>query len=252
MAAWKKIIPTNDLRLELNRETRIAIYDVRTFNEDIARTSVPNTQIGNPWPGRTYLVVDNVHAFPISGEIFRLVVNYTYRPEPPADVGDSFASFDSTAQTGHVDLDLNGNVIGANIEGADVFGPHFVHQETHWRLTVTNAYAKIVEGLSPTLNDVPWKIFAARSLLFLGAVVTEESATKWRLDYSFLGRRQIKLFTGGIHVGNTSGWDHVWNTTVIEEQADADGLTDFIYSQGVNHVGPVIPDGDFSTLGIGV
>jgi len=252
MASWKEVIPTHDTRVELNRETRLRHFTVNTSNEDIARTSVPNTQIGNSWPGRTYLIVTNQHAFPASGQKFTLIVTYEYRPEPPSDVGDSFVSFDSTAQTGHVDIDLNGAVIGASIEGADVFGPHFVHQETHWRLNVTVAYAKIVEGLSPSLNDRPWKQFALRSLLFLGAVVTEESASKWRLDYSFLGRRPIKLFTKGVHVGNASGWDHVWNETVTEEEADADGLTRFVYKQGVNHVSRVLPDGDFSTLGIGV
>jgi len=255
MASWKEIVPTHDTRVELNRETRTRRFIVRTSNEDIARTSVPNTQIGDMWPGRNYLIVSNQHPFPMSGELFELIVTYEYRPEPPEDVGESFVGFDSTAQTGHIDYDLNGAMIGAAIEGADVFGPHFVHTETHWRLSVTTAYAVIVEGLSPSLNDVPWKQFAARSLLFLGASVNREAASKWRLDYSFLGRRPVEIFKNGRPTAPrtyASGWDHVWTTTTIQETTDDDGLTDYAYVQGITHVSPVIPDGDFSTLGIGV
>lgn len=247
--AIKELRQSREWVEERNRRMVTRVYDVDTGYANLAVLEGP--AIGNLFPGSTYLRVSSKHASPIGHGHSELRIVYEWHAQDNQNVNANVQEFDTTAQTTHLTVDANGNPIGGNLEGVDVFRPNWIHKETWWFNAVTNAYVTTLYGATGTINLFAWKLWAAYTMLFLGAVGRRMGVQKWRVDYTFMFRPVQTLFAGGVPVGFTSGWDYVWNDFAIVEGAGADAGK-LIYVQGDNHIATVYATSPFVNIGIGV
>ncbi len=252
--AATEIVPSKDIREESNRDQITRIYNVDTGDPDAAIVQGPVE--GALYPGTSYTRVSTKHVKPIAGNMCELRVVYERHPELPMSPGDAgLAFFDSTAQTEHIVFDRNGVLISSDEglpEGVDVYRPQFVHSETWWFTTVTNAYVETLYTYTATINKYPWKLWPARSMIFLGATGRREGIEKWRVDYRFMYRPTQPIYDeNGNIIGTAGGWDYVWNKWKKEPGFNADLTTSLKLKILETNVSPVYPDTRFVNLGIG-
>lgn len=260
MASIKEIVPSREWRRERNRESVTCVFHVRTGYGQIAINNhygARTLHVGETYPGKTWLRISNKHAKVLSGNKCELRVIYDWHPEEVGTVKQgetktkSVTEFDTTAQTHHITIDLDGAIIGGNLEGVDAYRPGFIHAETWYWRTITNAYVTTLYQMTATINKLNWKLWGARSLLFLGAIGRREGYENWRVDYRFMYAPDQPLYRKGIFVGWADGWDYVWNDYTIEEALDVDALRHMVYQQQENHEARVYPDSTFANLLIG-
>jgi len=191
----------------------------------------------------------------------RVVATYEVIPNAPTDdhgIPEHSFRFDTGAQSEHLTFALRqwdnnygtpsvNNLIGRNLEGADVFRPGFVYEEQHLWDSISAAYLSTLYGMTATVNRIAWKIWARGSLLFLGATGEQQPNGQVNVLYRFMYRPPTPLYNQAYGLyGYAYGWDYVWNAyyeTVVA------GVR--IRRHGANKLAQVYQETDFANLGIG-
>src|SRR5690606_18604713 len=113
---------------------------------------------------------------------------------------------------------------------------------------------KTLAALTGSVNNTPFKSFAAGEVLFLGASGStrenEDGDTVWEITFSFAASPNVTGLTVGDITGiEKRGWDYLW-----VRYADAvDGEAHVLVKKPVAvYVEQVYPFGNFGALGIGV
>ena len=189
--------------------------------------------------------------------------------EPP-ETGDSTFSFDTGGGTQHVTQSLATvaryaapgqtapNFQGAigvtpdSVEGVDVTVPVYNVSETHYSATplVTAAYKATLFYLTGTVNNAPFRGFAAGEVLFLGASGSKRGQDDWEITYRFAASPNVtSLAVGSITGIAKRGWDYLW---VRYEDAEDTAAKALVKRPIAAYVEQVYPYGNFAGLSIGV
>ena len=217
-----------------------------------------------------------------------------YGPYEPPSTGDSSYSFDTGGGTQHITQSLGTvgawgapgifppnfhGAIGAtqdSIEGVDITVPIYNFSETHYidAAFVTGAYKAALFYLTGTVNNGPFRGFAAGEVLFLGAAGSVRGQENWEVAYRFaaspnvmglsvgsiggINKRlsfedQAQQHTRGLSVGsiggiNKRGWDYLWVRYADIEDPAAKML---VKRPLAVYVEQVYPFTNFLGLGIG-
>lgn len=146
------------------------------------------------------------------------------------------------------------------VNGVDIVVPQLQWQEQYDvpNSYVTNAYGRSVASLTGTVNDAPFRGFAAGEVLFLGCSGSQEwddqkGRGPWSLSYRFAASPNAgpnasapQIIIGSIVVNEKRGHDYLW--VRYETASDNNSL---IKRPKYVYVNKVYRDGDFSQLGIG-
>lgn len=186
----------------------------------------------------------------------------------PPETGDSSFSFDTGGGTQHITQSLatvgaysaSGpppNFHGAigvsrdSVEGVDITVPVYNFTETHYidADLVTGAYKAALFYLTGTVNNAPFRGFAAGEVLFLGASGSKRGPEDWEITYRFAASPNVTdLVVGSISGINKRGWEYLW---VRYEDAEDTAAKMLVKRPVAAYVEQVYPYGDFSGLGIG-
>ena len=201
-------------------------------------------------------------------------VTVTYGPlqkkEPEA--GDSSWSFDTTGGTMRITQTLehiadfqagadgaidNHGAIGVNengdVEGVDVIDHAFKWKENHKLLLAGFgwAYTEILEALTPSINDAPFRGKPAGTVIFEGATGGQSVKDPLLLEVTYNFRYSLAVvgqMAGDIANIDKDGHEYLW--IQYETTDDAVGKTLAKQPRQAN-VERVYEPGDFSELGIG-
>ena len=168
---------------------------------------------------------------PVNNSTLKATVHYG----PVPQTNTSVFSFNTSGGTRHIThsmetigrygINANGQQITApdckraigvtldNVEGVSVTVPVYQWGETHYlpASVVTEAYKDRLFRLTGTVNDVPFRNFAAGEVLFLGASGQKRGFGDWELHFSFASSRNFTdLRIGDITGINKRGWDYLW------------------------------------------
>jgi len=186
---------------------------------------------------------------------FDVDVDYLRRP---TEAGEWSWELDGTGRSEHVTHSLETiasypsgsapdmkNTIGLDgdeIHGTDVIKPssklsiRFVHPPGF----MTIQYANYLSLLAGYVNSVPWLVWDAGEVRFLGPRATDGSQTKSECNYSFEIERNRSNFTVGAITGITKkGWHYAWTKSKLGT-ATAGGSTyptkvpQFVYVERVS------------------
>lgn len=219
----------------------------------------------------------NVHVEPIGPGLWDIVIRCNPNssekrtPEPPPVVGDSSYSFDTTGGTQHVSQslatvaiyprtglavapDYQGGigVTDSGVEGTDIVVRQLAYQEEHQIAvaTVAGGLVAIIHSLTGTVNNAPFKGFAAGELLFLGASGSRRSTEDfWTITFKFAASRNVTSLAVGptITVAAKKGWEYLW---VGREETEDTGASMLVKRPLAAYVEKVYELADFSALGI--
>lgn len=265
-------------------------YAVATDNPEVAETYGP--AIGSYANG---VWVTDKMARRVGQDRCILTVTYArYWPESNAPIRNTGSAgtaptqtvlvpevaFDTSAQTEHVirtmigqtpypaDVNVNlkdpiksfGNLIGVEdldtINGVDRYWPGLTYEVTRQRTSCSDAYIQTLYALTATVNDAPWKIYAAGEALFLGATGRQRTAghsTRWDVTYRFLGskNKSVDVTLAGI-VGALAiakgGWEYMWFRTK-KQYTKATKTLNVVVVRAV--VTRLYESSDFTDLGLG-
>lgn len=109
-------------------------------------------------------------------------------------------------------------VDGTNIKGVDVVVPQMQWSESYDvpASLITTAYIKALSNLTGTINDAPFRGFAAQEVLFAGASGSQQwddqtTIGPWSLTYKFIGSPNVTgLTVGGVTGIAKNGHDYLW------------------------------------------
>ena len=187
--------------------------------------------------------------------------------EPPAKVGESSFSFDTSGGTQHITHSLATSAkyppatapdykgaIGVtrdSVEGVDITVPVYAWSETHvvGDKAVTAAYRGRLFSLTGKVNNASFKGCAAGECLFLGATGARRGAEDWEITFRFAASPNRT----GITIGNIAGiakggWEYLW----IRYEDEVDEAANALVKRPVAvYVEQVYQSADFSELGIG-
>lgn len=187
--------------------------------------------------------------------------------EPP-ETGDSSFSFDTGGGTQHITQSLatvgaysaSGpppNFRGAigvtsdSVEGVDVTVPVYNFSETHYidAALVTGAYKATLFYLTGTVNNAPFRGFAAGEVLFLGASGSKRGQEDWEISYRFAASPNVTGLVVGTMTGIAKkGWEYLW----VRYQDAEDTAAKALVKRPVSvYVEQVYPYGNFAGMGIG-
>lgn len=212
------------------------------------------------------LVRQTSHLERISEETWEGSVRYGLAPQP----GDSTFQFDTGGGSQHITQGLG--TVGAwaapgwtapdfrgaigvtpdNVEGVDVAIPVYNFSETHYLAAeaVTGAYKAELFYLTGTVNNGPFRGFAAGEVLFLGAAGSIRGAEDWEITFKFAASPNATgLVVGDITGIAKNGWDYLWVRYADVEDTTARVL---VKRPLAAYVERVYPFGNFANLGIGV
>jgi len=136
------------------------------------------------------------------------------------------------------------------VQGCDVIVPKFAWTETHYIIAsaVDDAYKATLYGLTGCKNDDTFRGFDAGEVLFHGADGSQRGEEDWAINFSFEASPNVTGHTIGTVTGiNKLGWDYLWTRYATDTDATANILIKKPIAVIVNKV---VPDGDFSNLGI--
>jgi hypothetical protein len=199
------------------------------------------------------------------------------RKEPVA--GDMGWSFVTTGGTKHITQALDAGAFGngrvfvpsgktaanfkgaigvtqdGNVEGADV--PAYAFKWTEqWKLPLAGAYAwsfaQLLANLTGCCNNSSFRTFAAQEVLFEGAEGSLSVKDPTILEVTLHFSRQpslTNLVIGDITVTNVAGFQLVW---VHYMKGADDGASVGVQKPNQANVENVIPQADFSLLGLGI
>src|SRR5690606_39854356 len=109
--------------------------------------------------------------------------------------------------------------------------------------------AQVVFPLTYTVNDRPFRGFAAGEVLFMGAAARQQGDGKWEVQYDFAAALNREGVTIGDITGiNKKGWQYLW--VEFQEQED-DGASRVLPVPSVVNVEEVYREANFGLLGIG-
>ena len=232
--------------------------DIEAHSELIAQT--PAIYAG--------LVRQSTHLERIAENAWEGSVRYG-RFEPP-QTGDSSYSFDTGGGTQHITQSLGTvgvwaapgvfppnfrggiGVTKVGVEGVDITIPVYNFAETHYidASLVTGAYKAALFYLTGTVNNGPFRGFAAGEVLFLGAAGSIRGQEDWEIAYRFAASPNVQGLTVGSMTGIARrGWDYLWIRYADVEDPDAKMLVKRPLSVYVEQVYPYT---NFAGLGIGV
>lgn len=211
------------------------------------------------------LVRQSAHTERIAEDAWEGSVRYGML-EPP-ETGDSSFSFDTGGGTQNITQSLatvgaysaSGpppnfkGAIGAtrdSVEGVDITVPVYNFSETHYidTLLVTAAYKATLFSLTGTVNNAPFRGFAAGEVLFLGASGSKRGQDDWEISYRFAASPNVLgLAVGDITGVAKRGWEYLW----VRYQDTEDTAAKMLVKQPVAvYVEQVYPYGNFAGLGI--
>ncbi len=213
------------------------------------------------------LIWQSLHTERIAEDAWEGSVRYGLL-EPP-ETGDSSFSFDTGGGSQHVTQALTTvgsyaapgqaapNFKGAigvtpgSVDGVDITVPVYNFAETHYidTLLVTAGYKATLFFLTGTVNNAPFRGFAAGEVLFLGASGSKRGQDDWEITYRFAASPNVTgLVVGDITGIAKKGWEYLWVRYQDEEDTAAKAL---VKRPVAAYVEQVYPLGDFSGLGIG-
>ena len=254
-----------------SRETTIAEdssvdlrYIIRGTDDDAAANSALLAASPVLYGG---LVRQSAHTERIAEDAWEGSVRYGML-EPP-ETGDSSFSFDTGGGTQHITQSLatvgaysaSGpppnfkGAVGAtrdSVEGVDITVPVYNFSETHYidAVLVTGAYKAALFSLTGTVNNAPFRGFAAGEVSFLGAAGSKRGQDDWEISYRFAASPNVVgLVVGDITGIAKRGWEYLWVRYQDTEDTDAKML---VKRPVAVYVEQVYPYGNFAGLGIGV
>lgn len=216
------------------------------------------------------LVPNACHVEPINATMYEVAVTYgaPTKPEPNAPTW----SFDTTGGTRKVTQAVAhigdyapagqtapnfGGAIGVtpegNVEGVEVPAPSGKYSE-HWVLLkafVTDAYLRMLAGMTGTVNAVPFRGSAPGEVMFMGAQARPRDKNWVEIDFTFsLSPNAFNVAAGdGIAIPFKRGWDYVWVRYVDDEDATAQVG---IKTAASAHLEQPVYYSNFALLGIGL
>lgn len=107
------------------------------------------------------------------------------------------------------------------VEGVDIYFPSLKWSEVHVfdATFVTPAYVKTLASLTATVNNAPFRNFAAGEALFLGAQGQSQKEGVVPITFSFEASQNVTNITvAGISGVNKGGWDYLW--VAYEDKVD--------------------------------
>jgi hypothetical protein len=185
------------------------------------------------------------------------------------DTGEYKISFDTTGGTAHFttsketvgtyiradaavgeyDFGQAINVSGGEVQGIDVVVPamKFTVSYRQALATITDAYVKLLEDLTGTVNNASFFGRSAGEVLFLGASGSQGTASDPQIDYHFLRSRNVTGETiGTITSVAKKGHEVLW--CVFADQASDEWI---VKSPLAIKVERVYDLADFSSIAIG-
>lgn len=203
----------------------------------------------------------------IAEEIWEGTVRYGQIERP--ETGDSSYQFDTGGGTQHITHsrqtvaryapagetapDFKGaiGVTEDSVEGVDIAFPTYNFSETHYiaDTAVTGAYKATLFSLTGTVNDAPFKGFAAGEVLFLGASGSKRGQEDWEITFRFAASpNAINLTVGEMTGIAKKGWEYLW----VRYADDVDDVaSELVKRPTAVYVEQVYPTGNFAGLGIG-
>ena len=137
-----------------------------------------------------------------------------------------------------------------SVDGVDITVPVYNFSETHYidTLLVTAAYKAALFSLTGTVNNAPFRGFAAGEVLFLGASGSKRGQDDWEISYRFAASPNVLgLAVGDITGVAKRGWEYLW----VRYQDTEDTAAKMLVKQPVAvYVEQVYPYGNFAGLGI--
>jgi hypothetical protein len=104
-------------------------------------------------------------------------------------------------------------VDGERVAGVDITVPVYQFSEMHFKHpgSVDSAYRRTVMELTGTVNQGPFREWAAGECLFLGASGQRRGTGDWELTYRFAVQpNRVNLAVGDISGISKDGWDYLW------------------------------------------
>jgi hypothetical protein len=246
-------------------------YTVAGTEDDAAiralvQATIPSTYLG--------LAFQDYRIQHLGGGIWEAVARYGKKE--PKEPGQSSYSFDTGGGTqkitqslmtmrAYARLEANSSglympippnfqgAIGVNnesVEGCDITVPVFHFSETHYFAAnaITQAYKFNLFYLTGTVNNAPFKGFAAGEVLFLGASGQQRGVEDWEIAFKFAASPNANNLTVGSITGIVKlGWEYMW-----VRYADAVDQNVLVKQPRFVYVEQVYRYADFSLLGIGV
>jgi hypothetical protein len=216
----------------------------------------------------------------LGGDIYEVTVHYSTRAPTDVAAGDpptfsfeigttqtklmqSFVNVANYAKEGSTPPDHKGsiNVTKAggrlNVEGVDVFVPTFTWEETHQLnplLVASYAWLMTAEAMTAKINAAPWRIWAPKELVFLGASGASKGGDAIPVTFKFASSKTrvgISIPSSGGDDAITgitkAGWDYLW----VEYEEVADLASKMLTSKPkAVHVEQVYQTADFGILGL--
>lgn len=143
---------------------------------------------------------------------------------------------------------------GENVAGVDITVPVYQFSETHYLApaAVTQGFKLTLMALTGTVNNSPFRGFAAGEVLFLGASGTRRGTgvdDKWEIAYSFAASpNRTGLSVGSISGIQKRGWDYLW----VQYGEDVDATAKVLIKKPIAvYIEQVYPFTNFGGLGIG-
>lgn len=102
-----------------------------------------------------------------------------------------------------------------SIEGVDIVTPNCSYSESHYKSfgLFTAAYANTLALMTGTVNNAPFRAWAAGEVLFVGGTIQSATRDGVTVDYEFiLSPNATNIVIGDITVPSKYGWDYLWFT----------------------------------------
>jgi len=215
------------------------------------------------------MVPTGCHVEPINSKCYEVAV--TYGAQNRLDPNAPTWSFDTTGGTRRVTQAIAhlgdyaapgttapnfGGAIGVtpdgNVEGVEVPAPSGKYSE-HWVMAkafVTDAYLRMLAGMTGTVNAVPFRNSAPGEVMFMGARAAPRDKNYVEIDFSFeLSPNAYNLQVGNITIPFKRGWDYVWARYVDDEDSTAKVG---IKRAASAHLEQPVVYSNFALLGIGL
>lgn len=212
------------------------------------------------------LVQKSIALEPAGNGVWHATVKYDARER--REEGYEQASFDTTGGTQHITQaletvgefpapdriqpDVRGAIgsDGQEVRGVDITVPVFNYQVTKIvaNAELTNEYVAAIANLTGQVNVADFRMFAAETVLFLGASGTTRDAETWELTFKFAFQPNVTGQTIGDITGiNKKGWEYL---DVLYETVEDDDAKVTKRAPLCVYVHRVYERGDFSVLGL--
>ncbi len=186
--------------------------------------------------------------------------------QEPLEVGESSYNFETGGETQHITQSLQTiqkyapagktapdfkgaiGVTESGVEGVDIPVKAFNWSETHCKSNsdVDTAYKAALYNLTYTVNNAPFKNFAAGEVLFLGASGSRRGDGDWEITYRFASSpNKTGLTVGEITGIAKKGWEYMW---VRYEDAEDDTAKALVKKPIAVYIEKVYESGNFSGL----